>query len=164
MNKVYSVYHAMEDRGVFEMNPANAQSVDKDGLSLYKGPVSYPRMLFHPRGELEVVFQGVLVVDPQRGGAPILDSSGNPRYTGTQVGVKWKIVNSAEEEAELLALGWHKSEAAARRLNPETSATAPAKTREEILKERIAELEAKFAEQERTVVAKKPEHQIQKSA
>jgi len=155
LNKVYSIYHSMEDRGVFEKNPANVQSVDNDGNSLYRGPVEYPKMLYHPRGETQTIFQGVMVVDV-KSGQPILGPDGLPRFTGTQVGIKNRIVQNAEEEAELLAQGWHHTEAQARRQNPEVPGGAPPKSASEVQAERIRELEAKLAAQEAHQSAPKP--------
>ncbi len=145
-NSVYSIYHNMEDRGVFESNPANAQAVNNDGFSIYKGPVEYPKMLYHPKGEMQIVFQGLMVVDPKSGEA-VLDKEGNPRYTGTQAVVKHVVVNSAEEEAPYLAEGWHLSEAASRRgsADPKVAKAAPPKTKMELMEERVKELEAQLA-------------------
>ena len=146
-NSVYSIYHNMDDRGVFDSNPANAQAVNNDGFSIYKGPVEYPKMLYHPQGKLKVVFQGLLVTDPKSGEA-MLDKEGNPRYTGTQVVVEHVVVASEAEAAPYIAEGWHETEAAARRQSPDKkiAAAAPPKTKTELMEERIKELERQLAD------------------
>jgi hypothetical protein len=146
MNKVYSIYHSMEDRGLFETNKANAQAVSNDGLSIYEGPVQYPRMLYHPKGELHCISQGILVTD--RDSRPVFDERGQPKYAGAVWGVKNIIVESEEQEAEMVKEGWHYTEAQALRANPETHLKAPPKTNAELQQERIAELEKKLAEAE----------------
>jgi hypothetical protein len=94
MNKVYSIYHSMEDRGLFETNKANVQAVSNDGLSIYEGPVQYPKMLYHPKGELHCITQGILVTD--RDNRPIFDEVGKPKYAGSVWGVKNIIVDNEE--------------------------------------------------------------------
>ena len=144
MNKVYSIYHSMEDRGLFETNKANVQAINNDGLSIYEGPVQYPKMLYHPKGELHCINQGILVTD--RDSRPVFDETGKPKYAGAVWGVKNIIVESEAQEAEIVAQGWHFTEAQALRANPETHLKAPPKTHAELQQERIAELEKKLAE------------------
>jgi hypothetical protein len=143
MNKVFSVYHAMEERGVFEQNTANAGAVNNDGLSIYEGPVKYPMMLYHPKGESVCITQGIMIVN--REGQPMVDEFGKPKYAGAVWGVKHQVVNSEQEEADLVGKGWHHTEAEALRANPETVHRAPPKTELELSKERIAELEKQIA-------------------
>ena len=144
MNRVYSVYHAMEDKGVFENNRANASAVNNDGLSTYEGPVAYPKMLYHPKGELYCITQGILVTD--RDSRPVFDEAGKPKFAGAVWGVKNIIVESEEQEAEMVGKGWHFTEAQALRANPETLHKAPPKSHAELQAERIAELEKQLNE------------------
>lgn len=139
MNKVYSIYHSMEDRGLFETNKANAQAVNNDGLSIYEGPVQYPKMLYHPKGEMRCVTQGIMVTD--RDNRPVFDETGKPKYAGAVYEVKNIVVDSAEQEEEMVNQGWHYTEAQALRANPETFHKAPPKTKAEEQEEKIKELE-----------------------
>lgn len=150
--KVYSVYHHMEEKGVFETNTANAGAVNTDGLSIYQGPVEYPKMLYHPTGEMERIYAGIQVMD--REGNPVKDENGQLKYAGSQHAIKTVIVHSADEEAEWIGRGWHTSEAAARRTNPVLAKTAPGPTPMEEAKSRIKELEAKLAERDAKADAK----------
>lgn len=148
MNKVYSIYHLMEEKGVFEKNPANAGAVSNDGLSIYAGPVPYPKMLYHPKGEMEKVVQGIMIVD--RDGNPSYDRNGEIRYTGTVWGVKYQIVENEEEETKLREAGWWTTEAEARRqsADPKVASAAPEKTKVELQAEHIAMLERRIKEME----------------
>jgi hypothetical protein len=146
MSSVYSVYHALEDKGLFETNKANAQAVNNDGLSIYDGPVEYPKMLYHPKGEMYCITQGIMVTD--RDNRPVYDEAGKPKYAGAIWGVKNITVDTETQEAELVSEGWHFTEAQALRANPDTSHKAPPKSQAELQKERIAELEKKLAESE----------------
>jgi hypothetical protein len=144
MSKVYSIYHSMEERGLFETNKANAQAVSNDGLSIYEGPVQYPKMLYDPKGTLHCISQGILVTD--RDSRPVFDERGQPKYAGAVWGVKNIVVENEAQEAEMVAQGWHYTEAQALRANPETHLKAPPKTQTELQLERIAELEKQLAE------------------
>jgi len=145
--RVYSVYHAMDEAGVFEDNVANAQAVNQDGISIYAGPVQYPKMLYHPQGEMELVSQGIMVTN--RDGDPVRDERGNVKYAGQHWGVKNVTVQSPEEEAEFVGKGWHLTEAAARRINPATAGSAPPKSPYEILQEKYKDMEERLAAQEK---------------
>lgn len=144
MHKVYSVYHAMDDRGVFEQNKANVQSVNNDGLSMYEGPVQYPKMLYDPKGELYCINQGIMIVD--RDNRPVFDEQGKVKYAGSVWGVKNIVVDNAEQEEEMVKKGWHFTEAQALRANPTSPIKAPPKSPAELQAERIADLEKKLAE------------------
>lgn len=144
LSKVYSIYHAMEDRGVFETNKANAQAVNNDGLSIYEGPVQYPKMLYHPKGEMVCITQGIMITD--RDNRPVYDELGRPRHAGAVWGMRHVIVENEEQEAEYAEKGWHLTEAAAMRANPSMAEKAPPKTQLELQAERIRELEKMLAE------------------
>jgi hypothetical protein len=146
MGAVYSVYHAMEDRGVFDSNKANVHAVNNDGVSIYEGPVPYPRMLYHPKGEQFVISQGIMVTD--RDSRPVVDENGKIKYAGTTTGTKWIQVDNEEQEAEMLGQGWHRTEAQALRSNPELTHKAPKKSQAELDAEEIASLKKRLAESE----------------
>ncbi len=92
----FTIYDAMENSGVFASNPANPGSRDNDGNALYVGPVEYPKMLYHPEGEERVTTPAEIVMTPL-----------GARELNEQRELIHKTVNSVEEEAELLASGWH---------------------------------------------------------
>ena len=142
-NKVYSVYHRMAEEGVFDENPANPSAVNPDGISIYKGPVEYPKMLFHPKGEYHVINQGIAATDP-RTNMPIKDENGKPIRLGEVRDMINRVVNTPEEEAALIAEGWHRTPGDALRCAPpgSTPYKAPEMTPLEKAQKEIADLKA----------------------
>ena len=100
---IHTRYHVMEAAGVFDSNPANSYARDEDGNSLYKGPVEFPKMLYHPQGEEKVIVPGELILTP--GGREVL--------VGEQRELVHRIVGDREEEVLALADGWHTTPRAA---------------------------------------------------
>ena len=98
----YTIFDALEDAGYFDSNPANVSSRDNDGASLYRGPVQYPKMLYHPTGETEVIVPAEVVMKPL-----------GPKLVGEQRQLISKTVGNADDEMELLKLGWHEHPAQA---------------------------------------------------
>lgn len=94
--KRFTIYDQMEERGVFAANPANADSQNEQGEPLYKGPVEYPKMLYHPHGELYVAIPAMPEVTPF-----------GPRMLNEQKRLITKVIGSKEEELEALQEGWH---------------------------------------------------------
>ena len=141
---VYSVFHRMDENGVFEANPANAGARDVNGLSLYKGPVEFPKMLYHPEGKFRVVNEGIVQTDP-RTNMPLRDEQGNVIRTGRIEEVINQVVETPEQEADLLAQGWHKTPAEALRKASHPGVKAPEKTPLELAMEEIAQLKALVA-------------------
>lgn len=92
----FTIYDMMEASGQFERNPANPDSRDESGTALYKGPVKYPMMMYHPEGKERVIRA-----------AEWEDTKGGARLTGEQREIIWQMVNNREEERELLDWGWH---------------------------------------------------------
>jgi hypothetical protein len=129
----FTIYDAMEDRGIFNDNPANPSSVDSAGLPMYKGPVPYPKMLYHPTGETRITVPGEIIVTPI-----------GPKEVGVQREIIWELVDGPEREQELLADGWHSHPAEA---IAASGAIAPSMGASGVVKEKdkkIAELEAKL--------------------
>jgi hypothetical protein len=94
----HTVYHVMEQRGVFATNPANIDSIDQaEGTPLYKGPVPYPRMFYHPEGKERVIAPGEVVVDPIQG----------PIRVGELREIIHQLAENAEDEERLRREGWH---------------------------------------------------------
>ena len=106
----FTVYDAMAASGYFDSNPANAGARDKDGRSLYSGPVKFPMMLYHPRGEEEIIIQGTMEKT----------AWGTVEKFNEQWDLIHKVVSSEEELAEALAEGWHKHPAFAIKVANET--------------------------------------------
>src|SRR5271165_2895555 len=93
----FTIYDAMEARGDFDKNPANAGAYDRtSGDMLYQGPVQYPKMLYHPDGETRITKPAEEIVTPF-----------GPKRVGEQREIIWRIVKDPAEEAEWKAKGWH---------------------------------------------------------
>lgn len=127
MAQRFTVFDVMEAKGVFRKNPANVGAQTEQGQPLYNGPVQYPKMLFHPKGEERIISQGELVVTPL-----------GPQRIMQQREIIYKVVNSASEEMELVAQGWHTHPANAIRASGKE---APATGADMV----IAELQRKIA-------------------
>lgn len=92
----FTIYDAMEEKGMFAKNPANPDSVTEQGEVLYRGPVQYPKMLYSPTGEQVVTVPAEVVVTPL-----------GPKLVGEQKELIHLIVNSDAEELTALSAGWH---------------------------------------------------------
>lgn len=152
-NKIFTVYDMMEDKGIFAENPANADARDKEGQSLYKGPVQYPKMLYHPLGELRQVEPERMEMGP---------------FGPVKIPAKYEmisqIVNSKDEEAKLIAAGWHAHPAralkAAGKEAPATSSADHINHLESELKRLQAQLAQANADQEGPGAPKKTEIEL----
>jgi hypothetical protein len=127
----FTVFDVMEAKGVFKKNPANLAAQDEQGQSLYSGPVQYPRMLYHPKGEERIIQEGEVITTPY-----------GPKVIMQQRELIWQIAKNADEEAELRLAGWHGHPAEAMRAAgkeaPETGADQVIAD----LRKKIAELQA----------------------
>lgn len=92
----FTIYDVMEQNGVFERNPANASSRSSEGMSLFQGPVQYPKMLYHPQGAEQILVPAEIIMTPM-----------GPKAVGEQRQLVHKVANNAQEEADLRAEGWH---------------------------------------------------------
>lgn len=94
---IHTVFDRMTAKGLFRQNPANIDSVDPlTGQSAYKGPVQFPKMLYHPKGKTRIIVQAEAVATPF-----------GPTMNNQQSEIINKIVNSEAELANSLADGWH---------------------------------------------------------
>ncbi len=139
-SNVHTVFHVMEEKGVFERNPANRDSRDQTtGESLYKGPVPYPRMLFHPQGAEKIIVPAEIIITPL-----------GPQRVGEQRQLIYKIVQNEAEEAQLKAAGWHsKARLAVRarmQIEGKDMASAPALTKDDQIANLAAQIAALQAE------------------
>lgn len=131
MAQRYTVYDVMEAKGVFKKNPANIQAQDEAGASLYNGPVQFPRMVYHPKGEERIIQEGEVINTPY-----------GPKVIMQQRELIWQICNNAAELEAAVEAGWHLHPAEAMRA---AGKTAPATGADQViaeLKRKIAELEA----------------------
>lgn len=134
----FTVYDVMEAKGVFRKNSANTSSQTDDGMTLYAGPVQYPKMLYHPTGEERVIQEGEVISTPM-----------GPKLIMQQRELVNKIVNNEEEEKKLRAEGWHIHPAEAMRAAGRDAPATGADQVIEDLRKKIAELESQKASLER---------------
>lgn len=139
---IHTVYDRMAAKGMFSANPANEGSRDPNtGESLYKGPIQFPKMLYHPEGKKRVTSPSVTVPGPA-----------GPVVVPAQHEIINKIVNNKAELKEALDAGWHEHPADAfwaglsedeRELveRPAKSATSRINT----LEQKLAEMEKELA-------------------
>lgn len=145
----FTIYDMMEDRGVFDNNPANISARDSNGMNIYKR-ADYPRMLYHPEGKERVTVPAVAIATPF-----------GPQWVGEQKQLIDKIVNSKEEEEKALAEGWHRTPMMAMQArakaegrefvmadNPVDAMGLEKENENALLRKQLAELSAKNAELE----------------
>ncbi len=142
----FTIYDAMENSGIFQLNPANPGSRDTDGNALYTGPVEYPKMLYHPDGEEKIIVPAEMVL-----------RAGQYVPVGEQRELIHKIVNNKAEDDEATAAGWHDHPAKAVRARIEALIESSEFTEKETkvlldkipklapTSNRVAELEAEIA-------------------
>jgi|SRR5215469_17896856 len=85
----FTVYDMLDEKGTFEKNPANACSPD------YKGPIKFPTMLYHPKGETRVTSRAEEVRTP----------SGS-QFVGEQRELIHTVAHDQDEKDRLMAEGW----------------------------------------------------------
>lgn len=138
--KRFTIYDMLEARGEFRKNPANPGSVDDSGNPLYKGPLKYPKMLYHPKGEEEITSKGDVMTSPL--GAQLVN---------VRKKLISKVVNTPEEEKVLRDAGWHdhpaKAIAASGREAPPISPSAVISQKDEEIKRLQEALAAMKADQ-----------------
>lgn len=124
----FTVFDMMDEKGVFEQNPANACSPQ------YKGPIEYPKMLYHPMGAERMTEQ------EQRVATPLGVVTVPAKYEMIHA-----VAHDEEEENRLVAEGWHRhpSQALAA-AGKEVPAIAPANRQNELEKQ-VAELQRQLA-------------------
>lgn len=125
-NNRFTIYDAMEARGVFEANPHNSDARDANGQNVYV-KAEFPRMVFHPEGLERISQPGEILATPL-----------GPRKVGEQKQLIDKTVKTQAELDAALADGWHLTPQAAVAIR--TGEALP-KTQQET----IGELEAKIA-------------------
>ena len=130
INNFFTVYHVMDQKGIFDDNPANTSSLE------FSGPQEFPKMLYHPKGEFRITVPAEILTTPL-----------GPKLVGEQKELIWRVVNSAEEEKALLAEGWHrKPEDSLAKREVEPVVQADPKAELEALRAELAAAKAKLAE------------------
>lgn len=89
-DKRFTIYDMMEAKGLFEANPANQSSQH------YKGPIRFPKMLYHPKGEEIITVQAEVISTPL-----------GPKEVGEQREIVHMVVNTPNELKAALDDGWH---------------------------------------------------------
>lgn len=109
-NHRFTVYDKMENDGAFAGNPANPDSQSKEGESLYRGPIEFPKMMYHPEGQTEIIVNGEEIETPR-----------GPKLINQQTAMISQVVANAAQEAQLLSEGWHDHPAKAIAVRAETT-------------------------------------------
>lgn len=130
----HTIYDKMEHDGVFDLNAANSYARDNNGISTYKGPVEYPKMMYHPKGDMKISRPAEAIATPF-----------GPKLVGEEKQLINKTVFNREEEVAALAEGWHS--------RPRDAI----KTRAEITGEEIAPIHETLAESEMDKMRKEME-------
>lgn len=144
----FTLYDMLENKGYFAGNPANVDSRDEKNMSLYKGPVEFPKMLYSPKGEMRITVPGVPTATPL-----------GPQLLGEQKELISQVVENKEQEAKLLAAGWHKHPADALIAGGATNVAKPAPAPADLAAENarlLAELAALRAQTEAKAPAPPP--------
>lgn len=129
---IHTRYHVMEATGVFDQNPANPTARDDEGLSIYRGPVEFPKMLYHPKGETRVIVPGEVVLSP----------GGRESLVGQQSELVWQLAKDESEQAALVAAGWHLTPAKAIAAADDPRRPVPPESPSQLLNDKDAEIEA----------------------
>ncbi len=99
--KMQTAYHVMELQGRFKTNPANRDSRDENGMSLYK-PQILPCLVYHPTGEERVTIPAEEIV-----------TAFGPKRVGQKSEMIFREVLTQRALDAALADGWHLSPIAA---------------------------------------------------
>lgn len=92
----FTIYDAMEARGLFESNPANVDARDPTtGESIYVRQ-RYPKMFYHPEGEEKITVPAEQIVTPL-----------GAKEVNEQRELIWRLARNEQEETALREAGWH---------------------------------------------------------
>lgn len=140
-----TVYHVMDARGIFQANPANVGAQDDSGTNIYQGPIAYPKMLYHPTGELRVLSPG----------EKVKDVDGSIQVLGRQTEIIHRVVKNKKEDEEARKEGWHDHPAKALQAGAEAGTylgEVPAMSSDQ----RIGDLEAQIAALQAELAGQQP--------
>lgn len=152
----FTIYDALDAKGFFDSNPANAGSRNHEGQALYAGPVEYPKMVYHPLGLERIVVPAEVITTPY-----------GPKEVGEQRELICQVVNNPEEEAKMVNAGWHLHPAAAIQAAGKVAPETGAELELEELDRRMAALQAQreaLAKRQPSVAAKPPSPEPKKAA
>jgi hypothetical protein len=119
----FTVFDVMEAQGVFDANPANPSSPD------YRGPIQYPKMFYHPKGETRITQRAEVISTPL-----------GPQRVGEMKELIHKIAADADEEKALREEGWHEHPALAIKAGGGTVPPMVSSSREKELQVQIEQL------------------------
>ncbi len=145
----FTIFDAMEHAGIFEANPANLDSRDIEGNSAYRGPVAFPKMLYHPEGKEHILNPGTTEL-----------VAGQYVKVNEQKELDFVVVKDAKEEREYLAKGWHTHPSRAIAARTGEAPPTVSDTREQDLLDQIAKLQADLAASRSEPVAPPPSKPI----
>lgn len=128
-NQRFTVYDAMDAKGVFAANSANASAGPNYARQ------EFPMMLYHPQGAERVTDPGEII-------ATLM----GPKVVGEKRELISIVVDSPERLAEALADGWHKHPAKANAAAGRASAPMSSEDRIKELEAQIAAQSAELAE------------------
>lgn len=131
---IYTIYDAMARKGLFRVNPANRDSVGEGNRPLYKGPVQFPKMFYHPKGLERVTRPAEIIATPM-----------GPRKVGEQRELISKLAENAKEGAVLAKLGWHDHPAKAIAASGRKAPPMASKESVQTLEAQMADLAARLA-------------------
>lgn len=106
--RIFTIYDKMEDDGYFDSNPANPGARDRQGRQLYKGPIAFPKMVYHPEGHYVIAVPGEAVATPF-----------GPKMVGERRELVSKIVETQGEYDEAKKAGWFDKPGDSAAKNPE---------------------------------------------
>lgn len=93
----HSIYDVMDAKGVFLDNPANADAdAERDGRPFSVFPLQYPKMFYHPRGEMRITNPAEVIVTPL-----------GPKMVNEHKELISAIAESESDEKKLRDAGWH---------------------------------------------------------
>jgi hypothetical protein len=137
--KRFTIFDKMDEDGVFDNNPANQCSPD-----YYRA--EYPKMMYHPNGEMRITVPAEMVMTPF-----------GPKACGEQKEIINRIVRDSNEEREYRSLGWHLHPADAM-----LAAGLPAPPRSSV--ETIQSLEKQIAELQALIEQGKAQQEAEQAA
>jgi hypothetical protein len=91
----FTIYDMMEQKGVFDENPANVNARDDEGLSIYQKQ-DFPKMYYHPEGKTRVTVPAEEVATPF-----------GPKRVGEKSEIIWILAKNQKEADLLEKKGWH---------------------------------------------------------
>src|SRR5215471_635883 len=130
----FTIYDVMEAQGILDENKANTSSPD------YGGPLEYPKMFYHPRGETRVTQRAEIIATPL-----------GPQKVGEQLELVHRIANNADEERAFRELGWHDHPSKAIAASGKEAPPTVSYSREDELRSQIEALQAQLAAAEAAV-------------